>query len=302
MTGSTRRQFLALCGAAGAAQMMPALATPQHEANAAPLRAEAGSVLLNENAPPTPVWLFDGVAPGPELRGRLGDDLALPIENALPSPIAVRVYGLRGQVARVAIPAGARGVLRATPRDAGTFWYAAEDRLADPRARGLVGAFVVEEREEHAYDVDRDLAIVLDAWPVRVDGRLGFGPVATTLLANGRAGLVEPAHPGERLRLRVINAAPDRRFLVALDGWSGWIIALDGNPLAAVESVARLDLWPGQSADIVVDAPPTFGATTALVDVAAGGPRMLAMFIADGASLDPLDYAPPPLPPRATLP
>ncbi len=267
-----------------------------------PLRAAPSSVMLAAGAHATPVWAFDGAAPGPELRGVLGERLALTVENALPRAITVRVFGLRGQAARVAIPAGEKGMLRAAPPDAGTFWYAAEDRVADSSARGLVGAFVVEEPEEHAFDADRDLAVVLDAWPIDPDGRLTAAPVAPTLLANGDADLVEPAHPGERLRLRLINAAPDRRFRLALQGWTGWLVALDGFPLAAVETMARLDLWPGQRADVVVDAPVAFGATASLVDLAQGAPRTLARFVADGEPLDPLGYAPEPLAAPTTPP
>jgi FtsP/CotA-like multicopper oxidase with cupredoxin domain len=295
MTGPTRRRVLALAGAAGVAQVFRAAATPQDGDHTPPLRAAPASVALMDGAALTPVWAFDSVAPGPELRGVLGDDLALPIENAVPQPITVRVFGLRGQTARVAIPTGGRGVLRAAPPDAGTFWYAAEDRLTDPRARGIAGAFIVEEPEEHAFDADRDLAIVLDAWPVGPDGRLAAGSHASMLLANGRADLVEPAHPGERLRLRLINAAPDRRFRLALDGWTGWIVALDGHPLATVETMDALDLWPGQRADIVVDAPTAFGAVASLVDVVGGAARTLALFVADGEALDPLGFAPLPL-------
>jgi FtsP/CotA-like multicopper oxidase with cupredoxin domain len=301
MTGLSRRRVLALAGAAGVARAVPASAAPDHSAGAPPLRAAPARVALTEAGPATAVWAFDGVAPGPELRGALGDRLDLPVENATPRPLSIRVFGLRGQTARVAIPAGGRGVLRAAPPDPGTFWYAAEDRLDDPRARGLAGAFIVEEPDAHAFDADRDLAVVLDAWPVAADGRLTGGPVAATLLANGRADLAEPAHPGERLRLRVINAAPDRRFRLALHGWTGWIVALDGNPLIAVETMAALDLWPGQRADVVVDAPVEFGATAALVDVSGPAPRTLALFVADGEPLDPLGYAPAPLAPWAGL-
>jgi FtsP/CotA-like multicopper oxidase with cupredoxin domain len=290
----TRRAVIGIALAAAAARGA--------RAQTAPLRAAPASVTLADGAATTPIWTFDGVAPGPELRGVLGERLALPVENALPRSITVRVFGLRGQVARLALPAGGRGVLRAAPPDAGTFWYAAEDRLSDPRARGLAGAFIVDEPEEHAFDVDRDLAIVLDAWPVSPDGRLAVGLDRVMLLANGRADLVEPAHPGERLRLRLINAASDRRFRLALDGWTGWIVALDGIPLYAVEPMEALDLWPGQRADIVVDAPVTFGATASVVDVAAGAPRTLALFVADGEALDPLGYAPLPLAPWAAAP
>lgn len=301
MTRLSRRHLLALVGAASVTRSAPARAAPGGGSDA-PLRAAAGSVALAEGAPPTPVWVFDGVAPGPELRGALGERLALDVENATPKAIMVRVFGLRGQSARVAIPAGGRGVLRAAPPDAGTFWYGAEDRRSDPRARGLVGAFVVDEPEDQPFDADRDLALVLDAWPVGPDGGLGAGPNAPTLLANGISDLIEPAHPGERMRLRLVNAAPDRLFRLALEGWTGWVAALDGYPLAAVEPMTRLDLWPGQRADLVVDAPAAFGASSTIVDVADGAPRVLAAFVADGDPLDPLGYAPAPLPPGALPP
>jgi FtsP/CotA-like multicopper oxidase with cupredoxin domain len=301
MSRLSRRELLALVGAASVARSAPAGAAPGGGSDA-PLRAAAGSVALAEGAPATPVWVFDGVAPGPELRGALGERLALDVENATPKAITLRVFGLRGQSARVAIPAGGRGVLRAAPPDAGTFWYGAEDRRSDPRARGLAGAFVVEEPEDQPFDADRDFALVLDAWPVGPDGRLVAGPLAPTLLANGFSDLLEPAHPGERMRLRLVNAAPDRLFRLALEGWTGWVAALDGYPLAAVEPMTRLDLWPGQRADIVVDAPAAFGETSAIIDVADGAPRVLAAFVADGDPLDPLGYPPAPLAPGALPP
>jgi FtsP/CotA-like multicopper oxidase with cupredoxin domain len=268
------------------------------EAAPPPIGVAPASLLLAEGAPPAAVLAFDGAAPGPELRGPAGAEMAVDFANRAGRPVAIRAYGLRGQRARADLAPGAVATLRATPPDAGTFWYAAEDR-ADPRARALAGALIVEEPEEHAPEVDHDLALVLDVWPFAADGALAAPPFAADramTVVNGAVGLVEPAHPGERLRLRLINAADDHVFRPRLPGWRGWVVALDGQPLADVEPVEGLALAPGQRADLIADAPEQEGAVVSIIDQADPGAAPLLQLVADGEPLPPLTDPPAPLP------
>ena len=58
---------------------------------------------------------------------------------------------------------------------------------------------------------------------------------------------------GDRVRLRLINAATARTFKVRIGGGAGRIVAQDGMPLAAPEPVGEPVLAPAQRTDIVLD-------------------------------------------------
>jgi FtsP/CotA-like multicopper oxidase with cupredoxin domain len=293
----TRRAVLAGAGAALLAGRPGAAAPP-------PIRIFLASLSLAEGARPAAVFAFDGAAPGPELRGPAGERFSVGFANDLPHAVAVSAIGLRGQRVRIDVASGATAALSATPPDAGTFWYAAEDR-ADPRARALVGALIVDEPVGEAPEVDRDLALVLDVWPLTAGGASAvafFSTDGAAAVVNGAAGLVEPAHPGERLRLRLINAAHAHVFRPRLQGWRGWLVALDGQPLALVESFDGIVLAPGQRADLIADAPDEEGVVVAILDDADPDAAPLLRLIADGEPLPPLTDPPAPLPSNALPP
>jgi FtsP/CotA-like multicopper oxidase with cupredoxin domain len=90
-------------------------------------------------------------------------------------------------------------------------------------------------------DVDRDVALVIDAAPAGVT-------------VNGLAALDIPVATNERLRLRLLNAA-HRVIMLRLDRHPATIMAIDGQPaepFAARES--RVTLAPGNRADLFLDA------------------------------------------------
>ena len=61
--------------------------------------------------------------------------------------------------------------------------------------------------------------------------------------------------PNERVRLRIVNVANSRIAAIALAGFGGFVVAIDGQPTNApfIPEQGRLDLPPGGRADIFID-------------------------------------------------
>ncbi|EAQ22967.1 multicopper oxidase, putative [Roseovarius sp. 217] len=108
--------------------------------------------------------------------------------------------------------------------DAGTYWYHAHARSIEQVARGLYGALIVEEAE--APEVDREEVLILDDWLLDPEtaqinpdftsahSRSHAGRMGNFVATNGQYGLAIDVRQNERLRLRLINAANARIFVV----------------------------------------------------------------------------------------
>lgn len=142
-------------------------------------------------------------------------------------------------------------------------------------ARGLSGPLIIEEAD--AYDVDRDEVLMLDDWLLDPEtGAFRGGDHPVTLSHAGRTGNLVgtngqfafslPAKRHERLRLRLINAANARIFVLRLAGLEGWTVAVDGMPLPEPEPLSdELVLAPAQRIDLVVDVTAEEGETAGLL-------------------------------------
>jgi FtsP/CotA-like multicopper oxidase with cupredoxin domain len=147
--------------------------------------------------------------------------------------------------------------------DAGTSWYHPHQRSFEQVGRGLHGPFIVEEREP--IEVDRDVTWVLDDWRLLRDAQISNdfgnfmdsshnGRVGNTATVNGRILETFPVRAGERLRLRLINAANARIFGLEFRDHQPTVIALDGQPVEPHEPAgSRIVLGPAMRADLVID-------------------------------------------------
>src|SRR5262249_16130154 len=150
-----------------------------------------------------------------------------------------------------------------SPPDAGTFWYHPHQRSFEQVGRGLYGAFIVEEAAPIA--VDRELRWVRGDWRLGADVSINddfgnridmsmSGRVGTTVTVNGRLPQPLVARRGERIRLRLINAANARIFGLTFASHTPWIVALDGQPVTPHEPErGRIVLGPAMRADLVMD-------------------------------------------------
>jgi FtsP/CotA-like multicopper oxidase with cupredoxin domain len=273
-----RRAFLA-SGAAIALASGCTLAQPgPRTLRSAPARQR----LAGDGHPDTAVWAYDGSVPGPELRFRQGDRLSVAVENALAAGTTVHWHGIRLPNAMDGVPgltqppiaAGGRFAYEFELPDAGTYWY--HPHLGNPEqvSRGLYGALIVEEREPPA--VDRDVVWVLSDWELDRQGRIDEeftspmaashdGRVGNTVTVNGMVRDTFAVRAGERIRLRLINAASARIYGLVFEGHAPTVIALDGHPVAP-HPAARVVLGPGMRADLMLDCTGNAGSQHRVID------------------------------------
>ena len=291
-----RRGFLA--GAAAAV-----LARPAPAAAPAELRAAEGQVqLAPPGYPATRMWAYDGRVPGPALRGVQGGRLARRLVNDLPAPTTVHWHGIRLPNAMDGVPGltqdpvapGAAFDYAFDLPDAGTFWYHSHTDAPQQTARGLIGALVVAEAAD-APEVDADEVIVLADWRLGADGQVvaDFGDRHDRSHAGRIGNYVTvgqgperrlPARRHDRLRLRLVNAAPARIFELALRGLAGWVMALDGMPLEVPLAAAQIFIAPGQRIDLIVDVTAEAGAEAFLLEIFRGeGYALVSVPVAAGA-------------------
>jgi FtsP/CotA-like multicopper oxidase with cupredoxin domain len=274
-----RREFLA--GAAALALAPRALAS---NAAARVLRAgPATQQLVGAAYPATAVWAYGGTVPGPEMRFRQGERLRVELENGLDVETTVHWHGLRVPNAMDGVPGltqppiaarGGRFLYEFDLPDAGTYWYHPHLASAEQLGRGLYGALVVEEREPP--EVDRDLVWVLSDWRLDREARIvedfgsfmdasHAGRIGNTVTVNGRIHESFAVRAGERIRLRLVNAATARIFGLRFEGHEPRAIALDGQPVAP-HAIERVVLGPGMRADLLLDCAGAPGSRHRVID------------------------------------
>lgn len=249
------------------------------------LRAETALVgLAGAEGPATAAWCYDGTVPGPALRFREGEDLAVTLDNRLPDPTTVHWHGLRPPVEMDGVPfvsqpptaPGETFDYRFRLTESGTYWYHPHIDGSRQVGQGLHGALIVEE--ETPPDVDREILWVLDDWRMDRDAQLApfgamhdmshAGRIGNVVTVNGRLDTEEPVRAGERIRLRLINAANARLFAPVFEGMERvWTVALDGHPCPpTVPEGGRVWLAPGQRADLIIDMTGAPGQEIEIVD------------------------------------
>ena len=314
----TRRDFLTSAVAA-AALGGPARLLAQGDGPEVLTARPASVRLLPESYPLTQVWSYGGTVPGQVLRAPQGARLYRQLVNALPDATSVHWHGVRldnamdgvAGLTQQAVAPGASFEYDFHLPDAGTYWYHAHNRSFEQVARGLYGALIVDEPDRP--DIDRDEVLMLDDWRLSPDdGQLvgsfddrhdhsHAGRLGNYVATNGQPRFSRDVAQGERLRLRLINAANARIFALGLSGMEGWIMAHDGMPLAEPEPMPEvLFLGPAQRVDLFVDVTAPVGETAWLVRLDDGQGYAQAGFPVIAAARD-RRPAPAPLPPNPRM-
>ena len=240
----------------------------------------------------TQVWGFNGVLPGPPLRYRKGERVRFVVANELPQETTVHWHGVRVPNAMDGVPhvtqhpiaPGARFEYAFSFPDSGTFWYHPHQNSFEQVPRGLYGTLIVEEEKPIAVDRDEvwvlsDMKLAPDRQQVEDFGRIldvaNDGRIGNQILLNGAAagnGRSMTVRSGERLRLRLVNAASARVFRLAFAGHRPLVIAYDGQGTTPHPAPAAggLALGPGMRADLVIDCMQRPGESFAVSDVDRG--------------------------------
>jgi FtsP/CotA-like multicopper oxidase with cupredoxin domain len=286
---------------------MPAAALAQQQPQSFTLTAAPSKQRLRpEPAGETDVLAYNGAVPGPLIRAKRGQQIAIRLENKLDQPTSLHISGYRGPNAadgvagltQPAVPPGQSSDYVFTPQDAGTYLYhpLVPGRTAEQVERGLCGMFVVEE--DNWGPIDSDYAVLLDDWRLtdthQVDSDFAvagdnarLGRLGNTLTVNGRPGpQIVKAPPRARIRLRIGGVTNARVLPMRFEKMArATVIAVDGQPCEPFDPLRRqVIVAPGSRYDIVLDLPEKSGEET-VVSVALGDGLQVVRFETEGDAL-----------------
>jgi FtsP/CotA-like multicopper oxidase with cupredoxin domain len=237
---------------------------------------KASERILPSPAGETDVWGYDGQVPGPVLRAKAGEEVAVRLVNKLDQPTSLHWHGVRidnameGVVGltQKAVAPGASFDYRFKVPDSGLYLYRpyVAPFTSEQVARGLYGILIVDEPSPP--QVDRDFALLIDDWRLDEQGMLikdfgnpadvgGAGRLGSLVTANTRAApITETFAPGSRIRLRLVNVANARFMFITFEGFKPLIMAIDGQPCDPFEPVRRtIPVGPGARFDLMFDLP-----------------------------------------------
>jgi FtsP/CotA-like multicopper oxidase with cupredoxin domain len=214
---------------------------------------------------------YNGSLPGPTLRLKPGDRLAVALHNGLGDPTNLHVHGLHvspegnGDNPFVMVePGDSFDYEYRLPADhpPGVYWYHPHHHgfVADQVFGGLYGAIIVDDPEPIAATRERVLVVsdvTLDASGQvaaasamdRMRGREG-----NLVLVNGQVAPGLAARPGDRERWRIVNACVSRYLRLRLDGQGLQLLGIDSGRLRSPRTVDEVLLAPGNRADLLVTA------------------------------------------------
>ena len=221
---------------------------------------------------PAETWGVNGSYLGPTLRAARGERVELRVHNELPEMTTIHWHGMH-------LPAEADGGPHQpvepgetwTPsweieQRAATLWYHPHPHgeTADHVYRGIAGLFIVDDPETAGlalpgdYGVD-DIPLIIQDKRLDDDGQLDFsqslisptGRLGGTILVNGTHGpYVEIGD--ERVRFRLLNGSNARVYNIGFaDDREFDLIATEGGLLETPQRIDRIQLSPGERAEIV---------------------------------------------------
>ena len=231
------------------------------------LEAKPSTKVFGE-APPTPLWTYNGTLPGPLLDAKVGTRLRVHFQNSLPESTTIHWHGIRlpaamdGSLAtQRPIAPGERFDYEFTLKDPGLYWFHPHQRSDVQVNRGLYGVIRVRGDFEPAADQER--VLVLDDLKLKADGTIPeylddsskmMGRGGPVILVNGKTNATLRVRPQGTLRLRIVNVANGRFFNLALPGRRLHVVGTDGG-LAVPYDTERLLVAPGERYDVLVQLP-----------------------------------------------
>ncbi|HZZ64469.1 MAG TPA: multicopper oxidase family protein [Candidatus Baltobacteraceae bacterium] len=227
---------------------------------------------------------FNGTIPGPVLRVRHGQRFRARFINQTSQPATIHWHGMVlpnvmdgvENLTQPPVPPGGSFLYEYAPDPPGTRWY--HDHVSDGFARGLFGLFIVEDPKDEP--ADAEFALVFHDVPK-------INTIRQAMMGVSKASMIDPmgspemmemepgdkmgdevayaAHcingacypqtqklavkPGQRIRLRILNANPTQTRYVRLAGHRLTVTHSDGNPLPRPIDVDALRVGVGERYD-----------------------------------------------------
>jgi FtsP/CotA-like multicopper oxidase with cupredoxin domain len=222
----------------------------------------------------TATWGINGPYLGPTLRASKGDRVRINVTNADNSDAGTTLHW-HGMHLPAAMDGGPHQTIEpgdtwsptwTVDQPAATLWYHPHPHgiTAEQVWKGAAGMFLLDDEPSRSlglpnrYGVD-DVPVIVqdrdfdDGGAFGGGGFLGDGKVGDEILVNGTWGPVFDAVTSQ-VRLRVLNASNTRGYNLGFtDGRRYDVIATDSGLLPAPVRTDRVELAPGERAEIVVD-------------------------------------------------
>ncbi|MFF3064046.1 multicopper oxidase family protein [Oerskovia sp. NPDC057915] len=230
----------------------------------------------------TPTLGVNGSFLGPTLRATRGEQVRVDVTNSMTETSTLHWHGMRlpavmdGGPHQQVEPGRTWSPTWTIDQPAATLWYHPHlhGRTADHVYRGLAGLFLLDEPAgspeaavqdalPHEYGVD-DVPLVVQDKKFHPDGRLddadpflsSTGVRGSVVLVNGTANPYLDVTT-ERVRLRILNGSNARVYAFGFDdGRDLQVVGSDGGLLAEPVTTDRLQLSPGDRAEVVVEMSP----------------------------------------------
>jgi len=223
-------------------------------------------------------WGFNRSYLGPTLRARRGEEVAVRVTNALAEETTVHWHGMHlparmdGGPHQPIAPGQTWTPHWRVDQPAATLWYHPHPhgRTEHHVFRGLAGMFILDDpaggtarRLPHEYGVD-DVPVIVQDKEFSPDGEMretggfmgGTGNLGDTVLVNGTYGPHFDVTT-TRVRLRLLNASTARVYNFGFSDDRGFaVVGSDGGLLPEPVSRTRIQLSPGERAEVVVEMTP----------------------------------------------
>jgi len=285
--GSAKLPLLAQNGMA----MPPATVTPQTQADYT-LRIAPVTVELDPAHILSTIG-YNGSAPGPVLRMKEGKPVTVEVINDTDTPELVHWHGMlippavdgAEEEGSPFVPPHGRSRIQLTPGPAGSRWYHTHVMAMDDLHKGTYTGqfgFVYVDGGNDSGQYDQELFLALRDWEPFFTGpgameddddethtgpllekpavlntaQAGLEVTSMTYSINDKAlGFGEPirVREGQRLLIHFLNASAIENRRVALAGHTMKVIAMDGNPVPAPQSLDSIFLGVGERIDVVVE-------------------------------------------------
>ncbi len=249
---------------------------------------------------------------GPTLILNAGDNVTMNVLNNLGEETTIHWHGMHVSAANdggphTVIEPGTTWSPQFEVLDkAGTYWYHPHlhEKTAEHVTKGIAGFIIVKDAQEAAMDLPRiygedDFPIVLQSRAFDLDKQFIVETAADDIMmVNGTLEAYLEA-PAQVVRLRLLNGSTNRTYNLGFaDNLTFSQIATDGGLLDASLSMTRLQLSPGERAEVLVDLSGMEGQSTQLVSYAselssgiygAANPSVMPMGTINGYTANPLN-------------
>jgi FtsP/CotA-like multicopper oxidase with cupredoxin domain len=289
-----RRTFLSSATLATGAMLLPTATAARPAAEtlsgeAITLRIGKGAITIDGQT--FPATTVNGTTPGPLLRLRQGQNLALTVINELDEPTSLHWHGLLLPFAMDGVPGisfpgiapGQSFTYRFPVTQSGTYWY--HSHSAFQELTGTYGPILIEPAQppapmrdhvvllsDHPTVSPRHLLRMLKADPDHYNAaptstlgpwakmRMSAADIADAgaptlrYLVNGHGpadNWTAPFTPGESVRLRFINAAGITFFNIRVPDLPMTMLAVDGQDIRPVET-DEFQIAPGETYDALI--------------------------------------------------